>query len=114
MTADSSPYLLRATVSKIQDDSDLIGRQSQIGNRHLAFGNRKSLNRRLPMRQHSQDSIDGQVQQEIRDYRDDDRHHQRVPLIRARAGNDSSKRKVERIRHGDNKLNETGGAARCH
>ena len=66
------------------------------------------------MRQHAQDSIDRQMQQEISDYRDDDRHHQRVALIGARAGNDSSKRKVERIRHRHDKLNETRGAARGH
>src|ERR1700730_7730737 len=95
-----------------RDDFGLISPYSQIGNRQSAIGD--ALNLCLTMRQHSEQAIDCQMQQDISDYRDYDRHHQRMPLIRARAGNDSFKRKVEWIRDGDNKLDETGSAAGRH
>ena len=66
------------------------------------------------MRQHSEQAIDCQMQQDVSDYRDYDRHHQRMPLISTRAGHDSFKRKVEGIRHCNNKLYESRSAAGRH
>jgi hypothetical protein len=52
-----------------RNDFDLIIRQWQIGNPHLAIG---MLNRRLAVRQHSQQAIDGEMQQDVGDYRNND------------------------------------------
>src|ERR1700730_11873713 len=84
--------------------------QVQIGDRQLKIGN--DLNRRLTMGEHAQQTVDAQMQQQISDERNYQRHHQGVTTVRARAGNYSSKGFVERIRHGDDETNEPGATLR--
>ena len=66
------------------------------------------------MRQHSQQSVDREMQQDVSDYRDDDRQQQSMSIFGAGNVNYASKRSVERIRHRHNKLNEAGAAVRRH
>src|SRR5436189_532272 len=77
-----------------------------------AIENRKCLNRRLTMGKHAQQPVDAQMQQQINDERNYQRHHQCMTAVSARAGDDSSKGFVERIRHGDYETNEPGVALR--
>ena len=64
------------------------------------------------MRHHAQDSIDRQMQQDIRNYRHHDWHHQRVPIARPRAIHDPSEWRIERVCNSNNKLNKTRAAVR--
>ena len=66
----------------------------------------------LPMREQSQKSIDSQMQQNVRDERDHQWEHQRMPALNGRTGNDTSERSVKRIRNGDDELNKSSATAR--
>lgn len=63
------------------------------------------------MRQYSQQPVNSEMQDYIRDDGDDDREQQSVSLVSAGARNYSFKRCIERVRHGDNKLHEARAAA---
>src|SRR6266851_4830806 len=60
------------------------------------------LHDRLSVREHSQQSVDAQVQQDVNDDRDHQRQHQGVAVSSGRARDDAAKRLVKRICHGDN------------
>src|SRR5260221_7581522 len=86
------------------------GDEKSDPNRQSEIKNRKYLNRCLAVRNDAQHPIDSEVQQNINDCRDYQRHHQRVPIAGARAGDYVSKRFVEWIRHRDDELHEPGAA----
>ena len=66
------------------------------------------------MREQSQQTVYRQVQQDVNDDGDDDWQQQRVSLICARAGNNTSERTIEGIGYCNDKLHEPGRAPRGH
>src|SRR5258708_33536691 len=71
---------------------------------------RPTSNRCLAVRQQPQQSIDSQMQYQVRDDGDDNRHHQGVPAASARTGDDTAKRHVERIARRYYELHKRGSA----
>lgn len=60
------------------------------------------------MRQHSQQSVDREMQQNVSDYRDDDRQQQLMSIFRLGNVNYVSKWSVEGIGHSGDKLDKPG------
>src|SRR6185503_10876780 len=77
-------------------------------------GSDKKLNRRLSMREHSQQTVDAEMKQRVRDYRNYNRQEQRVTTVRARTRDNALKRQVKRVADRDNKLHKPSAAAGRH
>jgi hypothetical protein len=72
----------------------------------------KKLNLGLAMREHSQQALNQQVRQRIRDYGYNDRKQQRMSAVGSWARYDPAERSVKRIADGYDELNEPGAASR--
>ena len=62
------------------------------------------------MREHSQQSVNGEMQKRVRDYRYNYRKEQGVATVCARTRDNPAKRHVKRVADGDDKLYEPGAA----
>src|SRR5688572_2802357 len=72
------------------------------------------LNLGLAMREHSQQAVDAEMKQHVRDYRNDNRQHQRVSAISLRTRDNSTKRRIKRIADRDHKPHKTCAASSRH
>jgi hypothetical protein len=66
------------------------------------------------MREHSQQTVDAEMKQRVRDYRNYNRQEQRVTSVCPRTRDNPLKRQVKRIADRDDKLHKTGAAASRH
>jgi hypothetical protein len=89
---------------------DIADFQLPIADWHLAIGNESNL--RFAMRDDTQQSVDGQMQNYVSNDRNSDRQQQRVALVGAGTRDNPFEWRIERIGHGDDKLNKARSAAR--